>query len=833
MKIPLRWLKDYLDHLPPTAELVERLTLAGLEVSSVRCVGMAPPLDLKAKLEEPGPVWHPEKIVVGKVLEVKKHPDADRLSLVTLDYGKPEPKTVVTGASNIKPGDSGQKVVLALSGAVLFDGHAEGKVLKELKPGKIRGILSDAMVCSVKELGIAEDHEGIILLDQDSPAPGTPLADYLGDIVLEADILPNMARCLGLVGVAREVAALTGQKVKLPPAPPPAAGPAVAGKVKVEIADPHLAGRYAAMLLQGVSSGPAPVWMQMRLAYAGMRPISNLVDATNYVMLEWGQPLHAFDYDKLLARAGGRAPTIIVRPAREGESLRTLDGQERQLHPSHLLIADTAGPIALAGVMGGAETEVTAETTNVLLESANFHFVSVRKTARQLDLNSEASYRFSRGVHPETVKPAAERAADLMRQHAGGVVCQGMVDNFPASAPASPIRLPLAEIERLLGLSVPQADAVRILRGLEYGVKEDGATLIVTPPPHRLDIQEGPADLIEDIARIWGYDKLPATLLADRLPRQQNNDSLLFEERLRDLLVNLGLTEVVNYSLTLPEREKPLGVDPARYVQLANPISSERTHLRQSLLASVLEAAARNLRDRPGVRLFEIGATYHATPGEPLPEEPRKSALVICGPRTTEHWDSQAALPQLDFFDLKGVVQGFLAGLHLGGLEFRPHTAAVHLHPGQAAEAMVGPARLGLFGKLHPALNEAYGLGRRNVFVAEFDLATLMEATPEKHKLRPLSAYPPVRQDIALVVDAGLPASQVAAEIRAGGGELLRDVRLFDVYQGANLPSGKKSLAYALTFQAPDRTLTDKDVAKVQAKIVGRCEKLIGAKLRA
>lgn len=833
MRIPLRWLKDYVDPLPPVADLVERLTLAGLEVASVRCVGVAPPPALKAKLEEPGPVWHAEKVVVGKVLEVKKHPDADRLTLVTLDYGRPETKTVVTGAPNIKVGDTGQKVIVALSGAVLFDGHAEGKVLKELKPGKIRGVLSDAMVCSARELGIAEDHVGIILLDQDSPPPGTPLADYLGDIVLEVDILPNMARCLGLVGVAREVAAISGSQLRLPTGMRKPTGPYITDKVNVTIADPHLSGRYAALLIQNVTLGPSPMRMQYRLTLAGMRPINNIVDVTNYVMLEWGQPLHAFDYDKLLARAGGKTPTIIVRPANDGEMLTTLDKVERKLNSSHLLIADAAGPIALAGVMGGMETEVTAATKNILLESANFHFVSIRKTARHFDLASEASNRFSRGVHPETVKPAAERAAELMSLYAGGTVCQGMVDNFPGPVPAKPIHLPLSEVVRLLGMKIPKADAVRTLRGLEYDVKEDGETLVVTPPPHRLDIQEGPADLIEDIARIYGYDKLPATLLADRLPRQENNNSLEFEERLRDLLVNLGLTEVMTYRLTVPEKETPLGVMADGYVRLANPISSERTHLRQSLLASVLEATANNLRQHSGVRLFEIGAVYQAKPDRSLPEEPGRVAIVMTGPRQSEHWDSQTALPTLDFFDIKGVLESLVQCLQLGAVRFEPLSSSVYLHPGQAAELKIGEIRVGTFGRLHPGLNDTYGLGRRVVLVAELDLKVLQTATPGRHKIRPLSQYPPVRQDIALVVEESLPAAKVEAEIRAAGGELLRDVQLFDVFQSGTLPPGKKSLAYALTFQAYDRTLTDKEAAKAHEKIVRRCEKILGASLRA
>lgn len=831
MKIPLRWLREYVEALPPVAELVDRLTLAGLEITGVRCVGVEPPVGLRAKLEEPGPVWAPDKVVVAQVLEVRKHPDADRLNLVTLDYGHGEPKTVVTGAPNIKAGDTGQKVILALSGAVLFDGHSEQKVLKELKPGKIRGISSDAMVCSARELGIAEDHVGIILLDADSPAPGTPLVDYLGDVVLEADILPNMARCLGLIGVAREVAAMTGQKVKRPSSHP-GVGPSMQGEVHVEIEEPRLSGRYSATLIWDVSVRPSPTWLQLRLALAGMRPVNNIVDISNYVMLEWGQPTHAFDFDKLKARAAGGAPVLRVRPAKEGESLRTLDGQDRKLNPQHLLIADTAGPLALAGVMGGAETEVDAETKNVLLEAASFHFVGIRKTARHFDLNSEASLRFSRGLHPDTVGPAAERAADLIQRHAGGAVARDRVDNYPEPMPARPIELRLAEVQRLLGLAVPKKDVLHILQGLEFSVADEGDILRVTPPAHRLDLQEGVPDLIEDIGRIYGYDKLPTTLLADHLPRQQDNGPLQQEERLRDLLVNLGLTEVITYRLTTPEREQPLGVSPEGYVRLANPISTDRVVMRQSLLASVLEVAAANLRYRPGVRFFELGSVYRMDPGQVLPDEPQRLAMVLTGPRQPEHWDGPATAP-LDFFDLKGVVEGLFAGLHLGGVRHEAESGVKWLHPGQAAAARVGAATLGFYGTLHPALTEPFGLGRRTLLVAEFDLHALRQATPSRYQTQPISSFPPVRQDIALVVDEALPAAKVEAEIWGGGGDLLRELRLFDVYRGKNLPNGKKSLAFALTFQANDRTLTDKEVAKVQGKIVSRCEKMLGAVLRA
>jgi len=687
MKVPLGWLRDYVDLPASAAQLAERLTLSGLEVSGVRAFGLPVPEGLRVKEEDAGPVWARDKIVLGKILSVERHPNADRLTLATVDYGAGQPKTVVTGAPNINVGDSGQTVIVALSGSVLFDGHADTKTLKELKPSKIRGVPSDAMVCSAYELGISEEHEGIILLPDDLK-PGTPLADLMGDIVLELEVTPNMARCLSMIGVAREVAALTGQVSRLPPHTVKSAGEPIEGQVHVVIENPDLAARYAAVLLKNVIIGPSPGWMQRRLTYAGMRPINNIVDVTNYVMLEWGQPLHAFDYDVLARRAGGMAPTITVRTARPGEILTTLDGVRRELTPETLLIADTAGPIALAGVMGGSDTEVSPSTRAILLESANFDFRSIRQTMRAFNLPSEASMRFSRGIHPETVRPAAERAAELMREHAGATVCRGIVDSYPAPIPPQVITLRLREVRRLLGMDFPQAEAVRILQALEFKVEEaETDALRVTTPSHRVDIQAGSADLIEDLVRIYGYDRLPATMLADRLPDQHTNQALLLEEKTRDLLVDLGLQEIISYSLTEPAREAPLGIELAEYIRLLNPISSERVVMRRSLLAGILEAAATNLRHTTDVRIFEIGSVYLPQQGEKLPREPRRLALLLTGKRRNEFWGDSEPVAFLDFFDLKGVVEGLVEGLHLPAVSYR--TAAVaYLHPGKSTAAV-------------------------------------------------------------------------------------------------------------------------------------------------
>jgi phenylalanyl-tRNA synthetase beta chain len=602
----------------------------------------------------------------------------------------------------------------------------------------------------------------------------------------------------------------------------------------VVIQDPKLSARYAAALLKGVKVGPAPGRMQRRLTYAGMRPISNVVDVTNYVMLEWGQPLHAFDHDKLVQRARGKAPVITVRPARSGETLTTLDGVRRELTPDNLVIADEAGPVALAGVMGGADTEVSATTTNILLESANFDFISVRRTMRALNLPSEASVRFSRGIHPETVKPAAERAAELMCKHAGARVCRGLVDVYPAPLPPQVITLEMGEVRRLLGMDFPLAEAVRILHALEFKVEQTAAaTLRVTAPPHRLDIQEGSADLIEDLVRIHGYDRLPATLLADQLPEQSTNRPLVLEERVRDILVSAGLQEVITYALTVPEREKPLGLTATEYVRLVNPISSERVVMRQTVLAGVLEVAAANLRHAEEVCLFEVGPGYLSRQGEKLPDEPRRLALVLTGRRQPEFWGvaARSSGGVQDFFDLKAVVEALVSDLHLPDVSYRPSSAA-YLHPGRAAELVIRGRAAGSFGQMHPTVAETYALGNRAVLAGELDLEAILAEVPERYKYTPVPRFPAALRDIAVIVDEPVTAARIAGEIRTAGGDLLSGLRLFDVYRGESIPAGKKSLAYALSYQAQDRTLTDKEVDKAHKKIEDRLKHVLEAQIR-
>jgi phenylalanyl-tRNA synthetase beta chain len=715
------------------------------------------------------------------------------------------------------------------------------------------------------ELGIADESEGIIILDDSDPAPGTPLQDVLGEIVVELDILPNMARCLSMIGIAREVAALTGAKTHVPETKLVTSSEKIDGKVKVEIADSNLCRRYTAMIIRNATIGAAPRWMCSRLHYAGMRPINNIVDVTNYVMLEHGQPLHAFDYDTLVKRAGGKAPAIAVRPAKVGEKLKTLDGQDRELSPENLIIADTAGPIALAGVMGGAETEVTADTKTILLESACFDFVSVRKTARQFNLFSEASTRFSRGVHPELAKPAAERAAQLLHDHAGGEVLGGMVDTYPAPLPSQVIDLDAAEIRRVLGFDIPGAEIVRVLTALQFQVELDGDDAwTVTTPQTRLDIQAGAADLIEELARVYGYDKLPERLLPLELPEPKGNRALELEDRVRALLADQGLQEAITYSLSGIDAEMKLDLgyvawadaikkeqEKAReealkqgkeyrppvspnHVNLLNPISPERSVMRQTLVPGVLQVAKLNLESTDGVALYELGFVYLPRATEKLPDEPRRLAVVLCGRRTPAAWDDPQGVtpPQYDFYDLKGVVESLASDLHLPGVQFAAVQTVPWLHPMRAAELRINGVAVGQFGELHPKVAANFGLADRAVQVAELDLEAVLAAVPERYGYKPFSTFPPAKRDIAIVIAEDVTAERVLAEIRAAGGDLLTDATLFDVYRGSGLPPGTKSLAYALTYQAPDRTLGDKEIVKAHEKVEGRLRHMLQAQIR-
>ena len=851
MLVPLSWLKDFVDVDLPVDQLARLLTMLGLEVDSVTMIGLPNPYeqaqaagDTSAhEFKIAGLEWDPEKIVVASISEVMPHPNADRLVLCRLDDGQEE-HVVLTGAPNLFPykgaGPLAEplKVAYAKEGARLYDGHQPGQVLTTLKRTKIRGVESYSMVCSEKELGISDEHEGVILLDPDAPV-GRPLVEYMGDAVFEISILPNMIRNACILGVAREVAAATGKSLRRPPAHALAEGASIDDRVGIDIRNPELNPRFVAGLIQNVTIAPSPYWVQRRLRLAGMRPINNIVDATNYTMLELGQPLHAFDYDVLLARAGGKMPTIITRTAHPGERLTTLDGVDRPLDPYTVLVCDTAGPLSIAGVMGGQESEVSPATRNILLEGAAWNFINIRKTATSQRLQSEAAYRFSRGIHPALTEWGVELGLEHMRLWSGGTVDRGLVDAYPLPAVDPVVAVTPRDVSRLLGIELAAPEIAGLLERLEFTCRVDGETVHAQTPPHRMDIgtgSTGVADVVEEVARIYGYDRIPGTRLADTLPPQRRNRAMEIEDRIRDLLAGLGLQEVVNYRLTSLEREARLQpvmaeASPDQHLRLKNPITPERSVLRRSLLASVMDMVEKNARLEERLALFEIGPVFYPQPDQELPGEPIRLAMALRGPRELPGWDSPSEKSELDFYDLKGILESLFGALHLPEVSYTPADDP-RFHPGRSAQVRSQGALLGVFGELHPLVKEHYDVGEAPVLAGDFDLEKIIAMAPDLWTLEPVPVFPPVLEDIAIVVDEGLPAGQVEAAIWQAGGKMLSGVRLFDIYRGERIGAGKKSLAYSLTYQAPDRTLTDAEAAQVRQRIIRRLEQDLGAKLR-
>lgn len=844
MKVPLSWIREYIDLNLPLEDIARLMTMTGLEVGEVQCVGLpVPPSDRKQEFKFTGLSWDPDKIVVAQIDEVMPHPNADRLVLCRLNDGQKE-YIVLTGAPNLYP-YKGQgmlakpiKVAYAKEGSRIYDGHQPGQVLTTLKRAKIRGVDSFSMVCSEKELGISEEHEGVIFLDEDAPT-GMALADYMGDAVFEIDILPNMIRNACVMGVARELAALTGQKIRQPQRRLPVTGASVLSQAALQITAPELNPRFVLGLVKGVTPQPSPYWVQRRLRLAGMRPINSVVDATNYVMLETGQPLHAFDYDVLVQRAGGQTPTIITRPAQPGEKLTTLEGVERTLDDFTILVCDTAGALSLAGLMGGLESEVTPATRNVLLEGATWNFVNVRRTGHAQKLFSEAGYRFSRGIHPGLAPWTVQLCLDRMAGWSGGEIAADLVDAYPQPAVDPVVDVTPQAVKRLLGIDLSLDQIADLLTRLDFECRIENGAVWAKTPPYRLDIGEGvigQADLLEEIARLYGYNNIPAARLAQELPVQRGNPAAENEERIRDILVSLGLQEIMSYRMSTPEREArvyPAGmvVETPAYVRLANPITPERSVMRRSLLASVLDAVEHNARLRDRLTFFEIGPVFWPVEDQTLPDEPLKLAVVMTGQRLGRSWDRHENLT-LDFFDLKGVLEALLQELHIVMPVYVP-AEQPSFHPGKCAVITVGNHILGAFGELHPLVKSRYDFGPAPVLAADLDLDVLLALIPPHFDAEPIPSHPPVLEDIAVIVDESVPAEQVASLIRQTGGKLLRDVRLFDVFRGEQIGEGKKSLAYSLTYQAPDRTLTDGESAQIRGRIVRRLEQEVDAKLRA
>ena len=799
MKIPLSWLREYVDIDLPPRDLAHRLTMSGNEVGEVEVIGGT---------------W--DDVYVGHVVSVDPHPNADRLQLATVSLGSEE-ITVVCGAPNVA---QGQRVAFARVGASLID--ARSGETETLQAAKIRGVESAGMVCSERELGLGDDHTGIVVLPDDAPI-GKLLAEYMGDVIFDLEITPNRPDCLSVLGVAREVAALTGKTVKEPDPSYAEEGEPIETLVSVEIADPALCPRYTASVVQGVKVGPSPQWMQERLLKAGQRPINNVVDVTNYVMLEYGQPLHAFDYYTM------RDGKIIVRPARDQEPFVTLDEVPRQLRPPMLVIADAERPVALAGVMGGLNTEMTDDTTTVLLESANFDAINTRRTSQALRLRSESSARFDKGLQPELASLALRRATQLILQLAGGKACKGVMDAYPQPRERPAIPFTMSRLKKVLGIEVPleRVDEILTSLGFSTGNQVDSG-LTVTVPYWRSDIAQED-DLVEEIARIIGYDNLPTASLSTPIPPHQPQADRELRERVKDIMVACGMQEVISYSLTslmaLEKTQAPGdGVQP---LKLANPMSEEQEYLRTTLRSSILSTLAANQHHvREGIKLFEVGRAYIPRPAD-LPLERETLVGVVMGPRWSESW--LASEESLDLFDAKGILDTFLSQLHLQ-YSFEPTEDPLFL-PGRCAVIAVGGSPLGVVGEVHTQTLERFQIDTAPVALFELDLAVLLQVLPSgPSQYRPLPRYPGAYRDLALVLNLDVPAARVQGIIERN--PLVARSILFDVYEGSGISPGMRSLAYRILFQLPDRTLVGEEVSQALGEILATLKQEVGASLR-
>jgi phenylalanyl-tRNA synthetase beta chain len=830
MRVPVRWLREYVDFEGSVEELAELLSLSGSEVEGIEWLGAPHEPDNLALFR------------VGRVLTKERHPNADKLWLCTVDVG-PEGggvHQIVCGAQNFTAGDT---VAVSLAGATLENGL-------KLRKANLRGVESDGMMLSEQELGFEQASPGIVV----APAQwtvGAPLSDYLpvAEAVLDIEVTPNRPDCQSVYGIAREVAAAAGLALAPPPlAEPPESGAPAAQALAVEIADPDLCMRYGARVIRGVTVGDSPVWLKARLTHAGMRPINNVVDVTNYVMLALGEPLHAFDAAKI------RGARLIARRARVGEHIVTLDGVDRVLQPDNLVIADSERALVIAGIFGAIDAEVDEATTDLVLEAATFDGPNVMRTSKEVGWRSEASARFEKGLDPCYVPPGLAMASRLFHELCGGAVAPGVVDVWGTRPPA-PVRLRYrpSDSDELLGLAVTPTEQADVLRRLECEVQGgelpgDETAFLVTPPPFRRDL-ERPVDLIEEVGRIHGLENLPETL-----PRRREAVGLLTREQqvrraIADSLAGAGLDEVVAYSFIGREALAKLGLAPGDRrvapVALINPMSAEQAVMRTLLLPGLLGVVAANLdRQADRVSVFELGRVYlpsargavpapvpgHKDTPPPWPADERETVgIALCGPVAAESWTGAPRLT--DFYTVKGFVERLLGGLSVAGATFE-RSAEPFLHPGKSADLLLGDERVGYLGLLRSDVGERFGIATQAVYVAELAVAPLAACGLGTALFEDLVTLPPANQDLAVVVSADVPATQVLEVVRRAGGRLLREASVFDVYEGDQVPPGKRSLAVRLVLRSAERTLTDKDVSGVRRKVLAALERELEATLR-
>ncbi|WP_243386101.1 phenylalanine--tRNA ligase subunit beta [Bacillus kexueae] len=802
MFVSFKWLSEYIDLTNVTAqELAEKITKSGIEVEGVEVKNEG----IKG-------------VVVGHVLEREQHPNADKLSKCLLDVGEEEPVQIICGAPNVA---QGQKVAVAKVGAVLPGNF-------KIKKAKLRGEASHGMICSLQELGVEgklvpkEYQEGIFVFSSDVEVGRDALEVLnLDDQVLELGLTPNRSDCLSMLGVAYEVAAILNQPVKLPNIQLETAEEKAADYISVSVEAKEDNPLYAARVIRNVQIAPSPLWMQTRLMAAGIRPHNNVVDITNYVLLEYGQPLHAFDYDRFGSKE------VVVRKAKEGEEIVTLDEQKRTLSSEHLVITNGNEPVALAGVMGGANSEVQEDTTNILLEAAYFQGQTVRKASKDHGLRSEASARFEKGVDPNRVLEALDRAAQLMAQLANGTVLNGVVAVNELTVEPKTVSITQERVNRVLGTSISLEEMVNIFKRLQFDVQVQGEELYVTVPTRRGDITIE-EDLIEEVARLFGYDNIPTTL-----PQASQSPGMLTEyqkkrRRVRRYLEGAGLYQAITYSLTSEDKAGLFALEQSEFTRLALPMSEDRSVLRLGLIPHLLEVTKyNNARQIDSVALYEIGSVF-VSEGETKPSEKERLAGVVTGTWHEQLW--QGEKKKVDFFVVKGILEGLFETLNVTSSITFKQAKREGMHPGRTAEIYLGETFVGFVGQLHPTVQKDYDLSETYVFELALDELLRYEVAPLVYEMIP--RYPSITRDIALVVDKAVSAGELQEVIVQAGGKLLKDVKVFDVYEGEHLDEGKKSVAFSLRYLDPERTLTDEEVSKAHQNVLTQVEEKFGATLR-
>jgi len=802
MQISFKWLQSMVDCNASPDEIAHRLTMAGLEVEAIE------PFQFGL-----------EGIVVGRIQDMKKHPNAEHLQVCKVEIPD-NIFDVVCGAPNA---EVGQIVPLALDGASLIDGA-------EVRSTEIHGVLSQGMICSASELGLGEDASGIMVLDSNLHL-GTPLAEALelDDLIYYVGITPNRADCLAVVGIAREVAALFGKKWSPPTISLKETGPPVESLSSVTIEDPDLCPRYAARIVQNIKIKPSPLWLRQRLEAQGVRAINNIVDVTNYVMMELGQPLHAFDYHRL---DGHR---IVVRRAQPSETFVTLDGQKHRLGRDMLLICDASRGVALAGIMGGLNSEITPETNTVLIESAYFQPTGTRRTAKALGLSTESSYRFERGVDPEGVITALDRAAQLMVELSEGELASGRLDVYPLPIKLEPVELRVSKTNRFLGTDLSRKEILKHLESIELKVRSAGEDLLVVDPPSfRVDLTRE-VDLMEEVARLAGYDLIPSASPVARLASAKRAEDQVMRHYAKETLASLGFCEIVSYSFINPRAIELLRLkDDDRRRQLLplrNPLSEDQSVMRTSLVPNMLETAARNQRQNNfNLRLVELSKVFFPKEGEELPEERFNLCGLLSGLRRPSGWNETSQT--VDFYDAKGAVEVLLMNLGIRDLRWSEKASAPYLNPEAAARIYAADVYLGDLGEVDPGVLESFDL-KGPVYLFDIDFDLLMEKTVSVKKFQPLPRFPAINRDLAIVVSDSVAAQDLLDYLDEHRPQYAESITLFDQYRGTQLAKGRKSLAFRITYRSEERSLTDLEVNEIHTDLSQKVVDAFEAQLRA